>query len=1282
MTTANEKDHLSTVATIVQSFRNVLVISPYPGDEVFGCGATLSLLHVGGSKITTIIVTNGEMSDVNSEQLRVETLFGESCAASKLLGLDVPVFWGVSNHLIQYGESMIGRLCEIIKKVDPDLIIFPSPTGWKPHHQVIGFAGAEAIRRLGGKRQFAFCEVTDPLPCPNLVHDVSSAYEKKLQAMRCFSSLLVDQSYDTCISGINGFRALQLGNQVKSAEAFTLLTVADLDKGLNTLLEGPLAIRRKLGFTDINVDQPLVSVIIRSVDRLTLSDALDSIALQTYSNVEVVLVNARGIEHQKMQPWCGRFPLRMIGTGESLHRTRAANVGLDAAQGQYLMFLDDDDWIEADHIQKLVSAISRHSDFNVVYTGVKCVDENKEPLNDKFETPFDAAQIVAGNFIPIHAVLFSRCLLELGCRLDESLDLYEDWDFWIQLSRHGNFLKIGGLSAVYRITRKTGFGVNADPVLAERAALVLYKKWIVQLSDQQIIGLMSTVRSNRRNDIQITGFDKFVTEQNVYIDHLVRENARLVQEMVDKNIQIDIQGRQIDQLNQSLHEKNSWIAELEIKICNLDEQVANSSHAATERQGRILFLEQAIVDGGRVIADRDRVTAEKDRLIHEQAHTIASLHGSSSWRVTEPLRYVGRIGRKAKDVRAVVTRLLRRDSIPVLSKKLLGVLRRDGLAGVKSLVRQHHLRATQAPGPSVSMADSALGPLEPVAIVRDLHGHYAMAPNSNGYTYIEPQRPLDLNARIADMKSAPTFSIVVPTYNTPAILLEALLGSVHRQWYPHWKLILVDDASPAEQTRQALTQINHQQIKLLRLEKNQGIAGATNAALDMADGDFIVFLDHDDELTVDCLYELALCIESEQPDYIYSDEDKITARGEYSEPHFKPDWSPDTMMSTMFTCHVSCVRRTLLKKVGGLRSQYDGCQDWDFVLRLSEQTHRISHIPKVLYHWRIIPGSTAADISAKSYILDASQRVREAALLRRGLNATIEPIVQVPGYFRVAYQLQGNPLISIIIPTRDNAEVLRRCVESIRQRTRYNHFELVILDNGSVQPNAVAYLGTLKEMDGITVIRHDAPFNFSELNNIGAQACTGELILFLNDDTEVLQEDWLERLGGFAQLTHVGAVGAKLLYPGNTQIQHAGVLNLEPGPMHAFLRQAGDSPGYYMRNLLEYNWLAVTGACLMVSRDKFNAVKGFSEVLPVAYNDVDLCMRLHDAGFFNVVCQAVRLTHHESASRGLDHIEPEKWARLMRDLAKLYERNPRFFQYDPFHNPNLLSNGINFEVPT
>lgn len=548
------------------------------------------------------------------------------------------------------------------------------------------------------------------------------------------------------------------------------------------------------------------------------------------------------------------------------------------------------------------------------------------------------------------------------------------------------------------------------------------------------------------------------------------------------------------------------------------------------------------------------------------------------------------------------------------------------------------------------------------------------------YTYRTPVLPSDLSTWLTSLTTPPTFSIVVPLYNTDPTLLNALWQSVFLQWYPLWQLILVDDGSPSEATRDALAKIHHPRVTTVTLADNRGISGATNAGIAQATGDFIVFLDHDDLLSVDCLYELARCIEQHDVDFIYSDEDKIDRKQRYSEPHFKPDWSPDTLMSTMYTGHVMCVRHSVLNEVGGLRSQYDGCQDWDLALRVTERTTKIHHIPKVLYHWRKIVGSTAGDYLAKPQVFDMSKRLREEALQRRQHVAIVEALPEIQGYFRIAYAIQGQPLISIIIASRDNGRVLQRCLESIQRWTRYPHFEIVLIDNGSIEADTLAYLQQLKAQAHIRVIRHDIPFNFSSLMNVGAEASTGELLLFLNDDTEVLQADWLERLAGFAQLPHIGAVGAKLLYPKSQRIQHAGVVNLAAGPGHAFLQQKSNNPGYYMRNLLEYNWLAVTGACLMVTREKFEAIHGFNEQLATAYNDVELCLRLYEAGFYNVVCQAVRLIHHESVSRGSDLACQAKRLRLQRDFTDLQTLQPRFIAYDPFHNPNLKADSVHFEV--
>lgn len=682
-----------------------------------------------------------------------------------------------------------------------------------------------------------------------------------------------------------------------------------------------------------------------------------------------------------------------------------------------------------------------------------------------------------------------------------------------------------------------------------------------------------------------------------------------------------------------------------------DQQVAELNHSVASLSNHITNLNQATSSLNHAIGERDEQIARLNEMLSERDGRIASILNTRSWRITAPLRIIGGQVRRADRLLRRYTNLIQRGGgVKASARKAIAIYRREGVQGIKERLRGK--------------------PGEPKFSYRGFPG----------YTYFVPRKPDDLDRIIAAMKQQPRFSIVVPIYNTPSDLLAKMVKSVMSQWYPYWELILADDASTSAQTREDLAALNDHRVAILNLPINQGIAGATNAALRRATGDFVVLLDHDDELTDDCLLELALCINRENPDYIYSDEDKISPDGSFTEPHFKPDWSPDSMMSTMYVCHVSCIRRSLLEQVGGLRSEYDGCQDWDLVLRLTEKTNRIAHIPKVLYHWRIIPASIASDIAAKPYVLEASKRVREDALKRRGLSGRVEPIEQVQGYFRVRYDVQGDPLISIIIPSRDNCEVLRRCVDSIVGQSSYSNFELVIIDNGSADPKTLHFLDEVKEQNGISVIRHDAPFNFSELNNIGVSHARGEILLFLNDDTEVLSADWLQRMAGYAQLEHVGAVGAKLLYPGGSEIQHAGILNLEDGPGHAFLRQAADATGYYMRNLLEYNWLAVTGACLMVERRKFESIGGFDETLPVAYNDVELCFRLHEAGFYNVVCQSVSLIHHESVSRGADHLSAEKRARLERDKHRLFALHPGYFQYDPFHSPNLHPNGINFEI--
>lgn len=766
-------------------------------------------------------------------------------------------------------------------------------------------------------------------------------------------------------------------------------------------------------------------------------------------------------------------------------------------------------------------------------------------------------------------------------------------------------------------------------------------------------------------------------------------NHRSVKESWNTTLNIRPSGHNIHQLiaerNSLLAERDEVIAEKERLIAAQAELQKNCSQLQLDRAELQANLTAQIAQavGQKAAIARLKKQEKRARKRERQAwNALSRFQQSTSWRAISILQ------RGLEHLPGPVRRALRRGVKGVwwaltphrLAERIASLrARRQPLVETKPQQQSVPAASGRAKQHYLSFQPDPLGGQS--SSLSDRSGRYMLQEHWSGYTYVPPRRPHDLEVILSELPRRPRFSIVVPTYNTTTELLSRMVASVEAQWYPDWELVLADDASPLAETRHFLGSIKNPQIKVLLLDKNSGISGATNAALQRAEGDYVVFLDHDDELTQDCLYELALCINREDPDYVYSDEDKIDEEGGFTQPFFKPSWSPDTMMSTMFTCHVSCVRRSLLQEVGLLRSDFNGSQDWDLVLRITEQAKRIAHIPKVLYHWRIIPGSTSGSLSAKSYAVDAGKRAREAALARRGILGSMEPVEQVPGYFRVRYFVSGTPLISIIIPSRNNGVVLRRCVDSLFLRSTWRNFEVVILDNGSDDPETLYILSTLATQERVRVIRHDAPFNYSELNNIGVREARGEFLLFLNDDTELLTPDGLERMAGYAQLPHIGAVGAKLIYPEIMQVQHAGVINLPVGPCHAFVRQSPDAPGYFMRNLLEYNWIAVTGACLMVERTKFEAVGGFDETFPVAYNDIELCFRMLKQGLYHVVCPSVRLLHHESLSRGNDLEDQGKRDRLDTDRYRLFAAYPDLLMHDPFYSPNLHPGSPQFDIP-
>lgn len=562
-----------------------------------------------------------------------------------------------------------------------------------------------------------------------------------------------------------------------------------------------------------------------------------------------------------------------------------------------------------------------------------------------------------------------------------------------------------------------------------------------------------------------------------------------------------------------------------------------------------------------------------------------------------------------------------------------------------------------------------------------MHKLYVYLNRGNQYGMWIKGKENDLSIT-SELSYNPLISVVVPVYNVRSDMLTECIESVRNQTYNKWELILVDDCSTQEQVRKTLENYrNIDNIKVIYRSENGHISRATNTGIENAAGEFVGLMDCDDVLSVNALYEMAKKLnDNKEYDFIYSDEDKLSENGKKrKDPFFKPDWSPDTFMSLMYTCHFSIYRKTILDEIGGLRVGFEGSQDYDLVLRLMEKTDKIGHVPKILYHWRERKESTASSMTAKPYVVETTRRAKEEALQRRGLSGHLEWLENV-AQFRVVYETEGNPKVSIVIPSKDNYNVLRQCIESLKNTTKYDNYEIILVDNGSNDENKKLY----EELCGkYNIIYEYRPmeFNFSAMCNIGASLATGEYLLFLNDDIEIRGEEWLSRMLGQAMVPHTGAVGARLIYPKDNLIQHCGVLNLPIGPGHAFHRLNDDINLYWGRNILDYNFSVVTGACLMLSKEKFEEVGKFEEDLPVAYNDVELCFKLLDKGYYNVLRNDVRMIHHESISRGYDEQSEEKHQRQMREMEKLYELHPNFKGgYDPCYNPNLVKDRGDFSL--
>lgn len=531
-------------------------------------------------------------------------------------------------------------------------------------------------------------------------------------------------------------------------------------------------------------------------------------------------------------------------------------------------------------------------------------------------------------------------------------------------------------------------------------------------------------------------------------------------------------------------------------------------------------------------------------------------------------------------------------------------------------------------------------------------------------------------------------SILVPLYNTPEKFLREMIQSVLDQTYANWELCLADGSDAQhENVGQICLEYARKDHRICyqKLEKNMGISGNTNACIEMATGDYIALFDHDDHLHPAALHDVMKEICEKNADFVYTDEATFESPGikRIISVHHKPDYAIDNLRANNYICHLNVFKRELLEKTGGgFRSEYDGSQDHDLMLRLTAEAECIVHIPKVLYYWRSHPQSVAQDISAKTYAITAGKNAVRDSIKNYGYDAIVESSRAFPTIYRIKYNLKDTPKVSIIIPNKNNVAALRRCVESIFTKSTYQNYEIIIVDNASDDTKTLAYYNVLKKDSRIKVCHFDNAFNFSQMNNFAVKQATGQYYVFLNNDTEVITPEWIEELLMYVQREDVAAAGAKLYFPNDT-IQHAGIilgLGQDRIAGHQFYRCGKWEIGYMGRLCYAQNMSAVTAACMMVKASVFHEIGEFDEGFAVAYNDVDLCMRIRQAGYLIVWTPYAELYHYESKSRGAEDT-PEKQKRFQGEIERFQRRWAKELAAgDPYYNPNFTLDCEDFSI--
>jgi glycosyltransferase involved in cell wall biosynthesis/LmbE family N-acetylglucosaminyl deacetylase len=1232
-----ESDLIPYTAAASLPAHAALVLAPHPDDEVFGCGGAI-VRHVhSGVPVHVVVLTDGaRFGDANGR-------VSESRAAARVLGYGEPEFWSLPDRSLRYSNELVQRIADQIIRTGADLVYAPSPWEIHPDHRQTTWMAMEAVRRVTHPIRLAFYEVGAPLR-PNVLLDITTYLATKEAAMRCFKSQLAQQDYIKHIQALNHYRTYTLPREVLAAEAYWVVTRDELNQATARNLFASVSPGQPTGAGPEMQSLPLVSVLIRSMDREFLFEALDSVALQTYPNIEVLVV-AAGPDHRPLPATCGPFNLRLLKTELPLLRSRSANKALMHAKGSLLLFLDDDDWLMPGHVARLAHVFANQPHAVTVYTGISLVDIDGKPMGETFDLPFDAIRQLAGNLMPIHAVLFSAKVLEQGCRFDESLDRYEDWDFWLQLSKLAPMVHLPGVSGAYRIHESSG--VHLDAGAAGTASGVVYEKWETHWSREQIGKIMHRAWSHP--ELQASLADYRLRLASVELDaktlrdsmaHLQENHTQRALTLAQMESALAVRELSAARSDVSLSQRESSLARQESYLGERETTLTNKELLVTQWETNQAQQARAAADQKQAFDLLVKTSEEMAGQLARRTHDLAAVLGSRSWRLTSPVRWSTTKLRQFLWLQVVIRR----------SRRLLEIRQNQGAIGVWQFLRSR-------------LSQSLQGDMSYITQVE----------RSEESATREQSDALAL--KVSRMAFQPVISVVMPVYNPPLQFLKEAVESVREQGYSNWELCISDDASSDPGIRDYLSDLANQdkRIKLVLREKNGHIVAASNSALILATGEFVALLDHDDVLSKDALYWMAEAINRNPlASVLYSDEDKIGLDGKRCDPYFKSDWNLELFLSQNMISHLGVYRRSLLVEVGGFRPGYEGSQDYDLALRcvLKLLPTQIVHIPRVLYHWRISPGSTALSPNEKSYAQQAGHRALTDYLVASKLGGRVESLLN--GFYRVHPQLPAElPLVSLIIPTRNAVQLVKQCVESILLKTTYQNYEILLIDNGSDDPSALAYFGSLNQHERIRVLRDDSEFNYAGLNNRAVKEAKGELIGLVNNDIEVIAPGWLDEMVGLVLRPGVGAVGARLWYPNDT-LQHGGVIvGLGGVAGHAHWGIQRGDPGYFGRGVLTQVLSGVTAACLVVRKSVYEQVAGLDERnLKVAFNDVDFCLKLTEAGYRNIWTPYAELYHHESATRGADD-SPEKKARFSSEEQYMHQRWGHKFSSDPYYNVNL-----------